>query len=66
VAKAKGKEQRTKNTEHISPHPSLSEALNNNVMMFAAATRIVAFGRHSFIRSFATVGSQIPNVELHS
>jgi len=35
--------------------------------MFAAAARPLAatIGRRQLARSFATVGSQIPNVELH-
>jgi hypothetical protein len=35
-------------------------------MMLAAASRAVTTGNRFLLRSFATVGSQIPSVELHS
>eukprot|EP00985_Skeletonema_marinoi_P015173 scaffold7768_cov110-Skeletonema_marinoi.AAC.10 len=61
------------------PHPSWTRCINEEKylihhkkntreMLLTAAARPLAatIGRRAFARSFATVGSQIPNVELHS
>jgi hypothetical protein len=42
------------------------EQLQTPSTMFALAPLASSIGRRTILRNFATVGSQIPSVELHS